>query len=915
MTVVSAWWWLPVLFGIVLIQQTLSALKWGTNRPGYYFGLRARHPRSPLFGFMWYDAGRFEGLQQVRHAAQDSDRLSTYGWHRHNADDFGQQVLYDALTDVRLTTSWLKFNYEDDSEQEAWLAVVEGQRIPNAPKIASGIIGTVWYVVSGDLTNDTVGKPVLSAHDDNLFAGKFAEGNAVQIDGVIYSSLSGDDDDVDNDKCTGADGDGDSDSCAAASSSSEEEQATPALEYSITQIMDEDNTYGSVIRPTKKGKLKAQVMNKRSYVTGIHLSEENKWRVKPIFSQLTEKQLKKLYRSSFKIVEEQYPDPQQQQNIYAQFSPNLKHTIIANATHQPNVFVVQNFLTAPFTIYYVYLPTRSVHIKSLSDLPSHLNSKEKIEAELTERVRVFEAKLQRTFNIIQRPKEDAELDQDTLPEFDADTQRKFITPGEMHLVRCALSNLVGGIGYWHGNQIWQMRPEQPPQFTADMELLSATPSRSFFPRGFLWDEGFHQLLIGMWNVDVSLEIIQSWLNTMNDLGWIPREQILGDEARSRVPQEFQVQRPYIANPPTMYLAIHALIRRYYLANDETLAKVVCDAADDVAAVEVDADGTPMNNANDDDDDACQSRLSATRGKVKNFLDNNWHLLVLNFEWYRLTQRSPHDEEASFRWAGRTPQHNLPSGLDDYPRYPNVTEHEGHVDIHSWMIRLNEIMSELGQLLGHAEQAQQWQETAVRLKQSLNAYHWHDVRHAYQDYAMVPQVLEGEDWSNASGPIHKVFADHIGYVSAFPFLLQVLDASTSMNELKHILQQLGDADGMWSDYGLRSLAKNDALYGTEEDYWRGSIWMNMNYLAVKALYDYREQYKAMEVTPETQEMITMLDKLYSELRGNLILTLYKQFMKYGFLYENYNGDDGKGQRSKPFAGWTALILNIVVEMYP
>ena len=46
--------------------------------------------------------------------------------------------------------------------------------------------------------------------------------------------------------------------------------------------------------------------------------------------------------------------------------------------------------------------------------------------------------------------------------------------------------------------------------------------------------GFHQLLIGKWNSQLSMEIIQHWLNLMNHEGWIPREQILGPEARSKV---------------------------------------------------------------------------------------------------------------------------------------------------------------------------------------------------------------------------------------------------------------------------------------------------------------------------------------------------------------------------------------------
>jgi mannosyl-oligosaccharide glucosidase len=75
----------------------------------------------------------------------------------------------------------------------------------------------------------------------------------------------------------------------------------------------------------------------------------------------------------------------------------------------------------------------------------------------------------------------------------------------------------------------------------------------------LWDEGFHQLLIWRWDIRITLDIVGHWLDLLNIDGWIPREQILGAEALSKVPEEFVVQYPSNGNPPTLFLVIRDLI--------------------------------------------------------------------------------------------------------------------------------------------------------------------------------------------------------------------------------------------------------------------------------------------------------------------------------------------------------------------
>lgn len=60
--------------------------------------------------------------------------------------------------------------------------------------------------------------------------------------------------------------------------------------------------------------------------------------------------------------------------------------------------------------------------------------------------------------------------------------------------KAALSNMLGGMGYFTGrSEVRGAGSGGGNGLSFEASLFTAVPSRSFFPRGFLWDEGFHQV--------------------------------------------------------------------------------------------------------------------------------------------------------------------------------------------------------------------------------------------------------------------------------------------------------------------------------------------------------------------------------------------------------------------------------------
>jgi len=86
---------------------------------------------------------------------------------------------------------------------------------------------------------------------------------------------------------------------------------------------------------------------------------------------------------------------------------------------------------------------------------------------------------------------------------------------------------------------------------------------------------------------------------------------------------------------------------------------------------------------------------------------------------------------------------------------------------------------------------------------------------------------------------------------------------------------------------------------------GPIWINVNFLALGAL-----QHYSLQPGPQ-QERCT---KLYRDLRANVLRTVLGEYHRTGFLWEQYDDKEGVGIRGHPFSGWTALVLNIMVERY-
>lgn len=169
----------------------------------------------------------------------------------------------------------------------------------------------------------------------------------------------------------------------------------------------------------------------------------------------------------------------------------------------------------------------------------------------------------------------------------------------------------------------------------------------------------------------------------------------------QVPDQFQTQYPTYANPPTLTIAVTAYIARLR-KNGISLSNIDLTAA---AYTPVD-----VNSA-----ESLASRSVNDAMVAKEFLTSIYAKLKLHYDWFRRTQRGEIKEwgrdatsrREGYRWRGRSLEHVLTSGLDDYPRATVPHSGELHVDLLSWMAFFANTMSEIAEFLGEEEDLEEF----------------------------------------------------------------------------------------------------------------------------------------------------------------------------------------------------------------
>jgi len=931
-------------------SQLLSTLAlpklatWGTYRPHAYFGIKSRHPKSPVFGVMWYNADDPQWFNNIRHEADAGDAFTTLEWLHHDGESTGSQSIVDIRGGMNVTTTFIRGDK---------LASVAGHPAESSGNGALASSDSIYVRVRLEPLSDTV----LKAARARRAKQSDAEGAAVDPEPaptsptkVSFMWYVATDDKSDQVELFVPEGSTNIETHFSFNALKNGERSSPwyvltarercpmpphtapckrklssdfepkvSLTKASQMQVGPEFDYSTMIRELFEDTAGNEndttidangVAPKSVSYLGVPLSSLAD--LKPTIRQTMLNLYLERMRRAIDLMakyEEQRQQTRKQNNLpphhvrldfnaVPSMLPRLPREFLpgfvtgaSEAAHKVMIYhTLLSFLSPAKNDAQSPLPVEFEFIISprqqtdLSQSPIIARVQQLSSDELVHATRAtFDAAFAHGF-----PSLSASLNKN-------EVKIAAWNNNDIEIARRAVASLLGGVGYWHGDAKWKRRDGKryKDDVGRNLSLLSGSPSRICFARGFLWDEGMHLRVTMRMNPKLAWTILWHWSNLIQPSGWLPREQIIGEESRRRVPSEFVPQRDDVTNPPTMILTFHAMVKQALKMGspqgDEFLhiAKIIYPAF--------------------------QRHLDwLLKGQS---VDAPKDLL-------RLLTGGDHESSSIgtnvFKWQARTANHCLDSGMDDYPRAPTAPGEskytlDSHVDLVSWLIAATRAMSQIAESLRttlasssgpvrpHAfdKDATHYAKVSRDLSLMMHKVFYDPVKRVYADVYI-------DNVGTAKDPRYvKRFVHHNGYVSLMPLILQAIpsDIPESKDVYDAVLTQLAKPQ-LLSPWGIRSLAVDDPLFATKENYWRGNIWAPINYLAVIALRD------LVRANAFSESKMELARKVERNLRTGFVRNVLREHRERGHFFEQYTAKNGYGTRCRAFTGWTALFTDLM-----
>ena len=214
---------------------------------------------------------------------------------------------------------------------------------------------------------------------------------------------------------------------------------------------------------------------------------------------------------------------------------------------------------------------------------------------------------------------------------------------------------------------------------------------------------------------------------------------------------------------------------------------------------------------------------------------------------------------------------MPSGLDDYPRSKPCDVTELHVDALSWVGVMARSLKQIATILDEDADILKYEEVENNVIENLELLHWSEKDQCFCD-VVVDEYGEGISYDC-----------HEGYVSLLPFALKLVPKESKA--IASVLKLISDKSKLFSPYGLLSLSKQDKYFGQDENYWRGPIWLNINYLCLDALRYYFPEIHGTSNNNKASVLSKTAKTTYTQLSQNLIKNVYDNWKATGYCYEN------------------------------